>query len=375
MSMTLPMDTHTDDQALLALPFDHYGRYAITRAIVRMIGETVEEALDTLDVGGHSSPLKHFIPEIGVVLTDVEPVGSLTAIDFRFDEYVQSSGAALPFRDGAFPIVTAHDTLEHVPPAFREAFLGELARVAGRFVVLTGPVGDNATVRVETRLDAFVRNTLHWDQPFLREHIDLGLPTRESIEEFFRGRDMAFVRIANGNLGRWLSLQALRHYFASLPDSEALREALDRSYNTRYPEIDGAGACYRQTYVASTTADGAAALRAIEAAFPQPDQGDGMADVEALEPMLAALEQHADGMQERLKRLHERIFEGEQQAFEFKHGYEELAGQMTERNEELLKARQTIQQQASEIAASRRSLPYRVARAGRRLWRTLAGRR
>ena len=374
MSMT-PMSTHTDDQSLLALPFDHYGRYALTRAIVRIIAETAGGALDALDVGGHSSPLKHFIPEIRVVLSDIEPVGTLTSIDFRFDEYVQASGAALPFRDNAFPVVTAHDTLEHIPPAFREAFLAELARVAGRFVVLTGPVGDEATVRAEARLDSFVRNTLHWDQPFLREHIDLGLPTRASIEEFVQDRGLAFARVANGNIGRWLSLQALRHYFASLPDSEALREALDRSYNTRYPEIDGEGACYRQTYVIATTPDGAAALRAIEAAFPPSNESGGVADIEALTPMLAALEQHADGMQEHLKALHERIFASEQQAFEFKHGYEELAAQMTERNADLLAARQTIEAQRTEIARLRRSLPDKAARAGRRLWRKLVGRR
>lgn len=369
------MSTHTDDQSLLALPFDHYGRYALTRALVRIIGETAGGSLDTLDVGGHSSPLKHFIPGIRVVLSDIEPMGSLTAIDFRFDEYVQGSGSALPFRDGAFPIVTAHDTLEHVPPAFREAFLGELVRVAGRFVILTGPVGDEPTVKAEALLDAFVRNTLHWDQPFLREHIDLGLPTRDSVEKFLDDRGLPYARVANGNIGRWLSLQALRHYFASLPDSEALREALDRSYNTRYPEIDGEGACYRQTYVVATTEDGTAALRAIDAAFPEANEAGGETDIEALTPMLAALEQHADGMQEHLTALHVRVFAGEQQVFELKHECVNLAAEVEECNRDLNQAQHTIEVQAGEIAAMRNSRGYRAGQAFRRMWQSVMGRK
>jgi hypothetical protein len=218
-----------EEWQLLGLPFDHYSRYALTRRIVDILRRP-GAVFRILDVGGHSSPLKHFLPDDSITLLDVEPMGSLTSIEFQYDEYICGSGAALPFQDGAFDIVAAHDTLEHVPPAFREAFLREVVRVAGSYVLLTGPVWSQAVVRSEARLDSFVKATLNWTQPFLQEHADLGLPRPEDIEVTFAGQNFPFVCIPNGNLVRWLFTQALRHYLAAYRHG-IFEVEVDRTYN------------------------------------------------------------------------------------------------------------------------------------------------
>jgi hypothetical protein len=250
--------------------------------------------------------------------------------------------------------------------------MDELVRVAGRFVVLTGPVADEATARAESRLDSFVRNTLHWDQPFLREHIDLGLPSRAFIEDYFHQHKMPVVRIANGNLGRWLLLQTLKHYLASLPESEPAREALDRSYNTRYPELDGEGACYRQTYVAAMTSAGTAALDAITAAFPAGDEGGGATDIESLDPFIDALEAHAAAVEEHISALHARIFDAEHAAFDARQANETLAADLHERDAQLHEARLKIESLRRQIE---RSVPHRMMRQARNAVRKITGRK
>src|SRR5215207_4883361 len=118
-----PHGASTGPEALLGLPFDLHERYSLTRRLVDELWPERDRPLRILDVGGHSSPLKHLLPGETVVLADTKPPGSLVPIPLRSDHYVQSSGAGLPFRDGSFDLVTAHDTLEHIPSPLRAPFL------------------------------------------------------------------------------------------------------------------------------------------------------------------------------------------------------------------------------------------------------------
>lgn len=362
-----------EQHSLLGLPFDHYARYALTRQLVGIIRAGSQAApYRILDVGGHSSPLKHFLPEDTVVLLDVEPVGSLTSIEFSFDEYVRGSGAALPFRDMAFDIVTAHDTLEHVPAEFRTAFLEEILRVAGEFVILGGPLWSPEVAQAEARLDSFVRNTLQWDQPFLREHIELGLPEPEMIEAFFTSRRMPFVGLPSGNLDRWLAMQALRHYLASLPDAESLCVELDRAYNRLYSETDDDGVCYRWVYVIARN-DRDALERVSAQTLPAP--ADAKAHLDAIEELLVGLEAHASTMRDHLRGLHERIFRAEQEVFEARGGREEALAVLRERESEIIQQKQAIAELNSKLAMSNAELAglRKIYRSARRSVRRLIG--
>jgi hypothetical protein len=76
------MTEQTADE-LLGLPFDLYERYLMTSRIVSVLDD--DAAWSILDVGGHSSPLKQFLPDHRITLLDVEPPGSLTHLPLRCD--------------------------------------------------------------------------------------------------------------------------------------------------------------------------------------------------------------------------------------------------------------------------------------------------
>src|SRR5581483_8493228 len=99
---------------LTALPFDQYQRYRILKDAIDAL--RWQPRLSVLDVGGSPGTLKAFLPDDWVVVADVADQGGL-------DLY--ASGLALPFADRAFDVVTACDTLEHVPAAERPAFLAQ----------------------------------------------------------------------------------------------------------------------------------------------------------------------------------------------------------------------------------------------------------
>src|ERR1051326_5408117 len=117
--------------------------------------------LSVLDVGGSPGTLKAFLPEDWVVVADVADQGGL-------DLY--ATGLALPFADGAFDVVAACDTPEHVPPADPPPFLAQLARVAGEAVLIAAPFDDPQVNAAEDVLQELIRTRYGEGYHFLEEH-------------------------------------------------------------------------------------------------------------------------------------------------------------------------------------------------------------
>src|SRR5262245_66139322 len=97
-----------------------------------------------LDVGGGEGdrlPALDFFPDEQIVVADVQAL--------RRPRYVRASGLTLPFADGAFDVAFSCDTLEHVRPRDRDAFVRELFRVSRHYVVLLAPFHSAVTELAE----------------------------------------------------------------------------------------------------------------------------------------------------------------------------------------------------------------------------------
>ena len=286
---------------LLSLPFDHYERYALTQRIVSLFWpRRRDHPLRILDVGGSSSSLKHFLPDVEVVLADVRGPPQFTyreSIPFRYDSYFLAAGGKLPFTDGSFHIVTAHDTLEHVDEQDRSAFLNDLLRVARHFVLVNGPMFNTETANAETRLDLFVRRALSDENMSLREHLNIGLPDRDLIESVLREQGLQFIAIPNGDLRLWLALMVIKHYIMALPNSESLHEVIDRTVNSLLSRQDIGGArSYREAYLIAKNPRDAEMLRRVEELRGPSPAKPPVLDIELPETLLAALEEHANAV-------------------------------------------------------------------------------
>ena len=291
-------DTRIDSDILLSLPFDHYQRYSLTRRIVAELGlRAGGTPLRILDVGGHSSSLKQFLPEDAVIVLDPLPPPSFAhneKIPFRCDGYFIGSGADLPYRDASFDVVTAHDTLEHVPEPLRERFLAEMARVSRGTIIINGPVYSDEAAALEKRVMRFSERALSWENEYLKEHIEEGLPPPEQIADALRRAGQTVVGIPNGSLSLWLVMMALRHYLIALPGSGEVQEAIDRAYNTLISPRDFAERSYREAFIASADPVVAAQLPGLPAALA-PEDGQ-LNEAAVLEELLQAMESHAGEM-------------------------------------------------------------------------------
>ena len=114
--------TVKDQEELMELPFDQFQRYRVVSEFVDSIRTDEKSPLKILDVGGYPGLITDFLPDDDITIVDVVP-GDMP-------NYHQYEGGKLPFEDTSFDLVCSCDTLEHVLPGDRQAFIGELARVS-----------------------------------------------------------------------------------------------------------------------------------------------------------------------------------------------------------------------------------------------------
>lgn len=230
------------------LPFDQYQRY---RPVADLLGQL--GARHVLDVGGGPGILRRFVPDLRVTLVDV--------VDGEPGDRVLGDGSRLPFRDDAFDAVAAFDTLEHVPPERRDAFLAECRRVARSWVLLAGPYAAPEVRAAEEALDGFLEETLGLEHAFLREHLEYGLPDRDHVERTFERGGARVLSVGHGNLDLWQTLMRLEMAYDE-PHLLRLGAAYYELYARQLYATDHRPPVYRHVVVAAL--DGA----------PLPDTSD-----------------------------------------------------------------------------------------------------
>ena len=239
------------------MPFDHYARYRLAADVVLEAAEALTiapgrgaPALHVLDVGGGPGSLQRFIPGHAVTSTDIRPPNAewyQTAPDL-----VLADGADLPFDDGSFDVVVSLDTLEHVPPDKRRAFVSEAARVAREYVLIVCPCDTPGVADADTALLRVVRRRFGEDFEtvgVLREHLQYGHPNPGAIHQVLSGAGAQVVQFGSGRIDRWLPMM-LQFYELLLLDHDPAVHAVQRWYNRHLYADDLADPAYRQAFVA-----------------------------------------------------------------------------------------------------------------------------
>ena len=227
----------------LDLPFDQYQRYGLVKALLESV-RAPGERFHVLDVGGRTGLIRKFLPDDDVELVDVEPSD--------IEGLILGSGAQLPFKDNSFDVVAAFDTLEHVPPELRGAFVSECGRVAKRYVMLAGPYDSPRVAKAEQHLLDFLQERLKWEHRYLAEHRENGLPDAVQTRSILRAIPGARVEaFGHGALDRWLPLMMLELYIEHEGLLHGIGPSLYRFYNEHLFRSDHGTEVYRHAIVAA----------------------------------------------------------------------------------------------------------------------------
>ena len=280
---------------LLELPFDQYQRYKIVQEIVTEL-RPASRRLRILDVGGSPSTLKGFLPDDLVVVADMADQGGLD---------VYSDGGNLPFAVGAFDIVVAIDTLEHIPPQNREGFVNEIQRVSSSLVIIGAPFNDEQVVRAEEVFQQMIWARYGEGYYFIEEHRTYGLPELDAVLEWLHAGGYITAVLPNGYLHRWLA--AISTFFLlqwRFHDSKLSRLA-NAYYNANFYRQDNREPCYRRVIVASKEGH----LEGLQEKLCQPPAIDAFSQANSLQAIVAALQVIGESWSEKALSLQGQLVE------------------------------------------------------------------
>ncbi|MFO0936627.1 MAG: glycosyltransferase [Gemmataceae bacterium] len=195
-------------------------------------------------------------------------------------DYVQVvPGEQLPFPDYSFDVVASLEVLEHLPPAERAFFMKECLRVSRRGAVWSCPNGVPDVIAAElaaSQAYAFRHGQAH---PFLQEHADFGLPTREEIRGHLAAFDVPHSVWQQNPLDVWLASQLLGDPLKESCAPNWILEQLSQSLVKHHAESKGPRpVCYRNVFVAAKTFDATEALESFPTEFGEFVPSDSHSD-------------------------------------------------------------------------------------------------
>ncbi len=238
---------------LLDIPFDHYQRYAAAAHLLQTLGL---DAPSVLEVGANRQRLLgQFLPQATFLYTDLHVEGDEK-------DFVVADATALPFTDQQFDAVVSLDVLEHIPADLRTRAIAEMARVAGRAVIVGFPPERPWVEQAEVEANGRWHELFGEDYVWLQEHKEFGLVQTAEVVQTFEAAGMEVLRFGQGNATLWASLMGTHFIKVKFPELEPLVEAADRLYNSRVFAGDHSDEPYREYYVAVRRDTDAARLRA-----------------------------------------------------------------------------------------------------------------
>ena len=227
-----------------SLPFSLFTRY---KSLANRVNDlrAGTESLNILEVGGRGNYLRKFLPEDKITVLDVE--------DSPDDNYVKGDGRKLPFEDDSFDVVVSTDVLEHITSSDRKKFLDEQQRVSKGIIILACPTNTDWIVRGEKRANELYRFLSGKDHPWLIEHIDYTLPSRDAIEDWATGKKLQIQKIFNQQPNLWAEMVMIdivlpTVYTPRVSDAFAI---LSRFYNENVFSFDFGQDGYRSIYIFS----------------------------------------------------------------------------------------------------------------------------
>ena len=255
------------DSRLYNLPFDQFSRQEIVRDIVDTCirplatNDKPGRALRIIDLGGHRGYTRDFFPDDEVTILDV--------IDESYDNYIKGDATNIDAADDAYDVVVSFDTFEHIPQDLREKFLHEATRIAKYATIVAAPFESariKLTHEVEAETNSLYKKIFDEEHPWLKEHIEYGLPEVSMVEAWLAGSSVQGLFLPSNNLRLWQMGQGLMFNSAAL--GHDVKDVVDVSayYNRSLDDLDSSpGPSYRQIVLLSKNEAAFAALESYVA--------------------------------------------------------------------------------------------------------------
>jgi glycosyltransferase involved in cell wall biosynthesis len=235
----------THKPELFRLDFDQLHRYGATALLLKPWIKSLGRSVRVLEVGCNTLDwLPDFLEPLPVEVTRCDVIDSGGGISnfVRIDR-----DRPLPFADGSFDFTVALEVLEHVPLSDRTFAVGEWLRVATHGLLFSCPNGVRAVRAAERRARRAYRQRHGRPHPWLEEHADYGLPSREEVDAILDRLGAPYRILDNSPLAEWLPLLLLTEELTETAGPEVVAR-FNEHFNRR-PTPDSRDVPYRKLYL------------------------------------------------------------------------------------------------------------------------------
>lgn len=235
----------TGKNGRMSLPFSVFTRYQALSDSIGLLRKN-NESFKILEVGGRGNYLSNFLPNDTITILDV--------IDSDEPNYVKGDGRKLSFKKGDFDLVVSTDVLEHIPPDGRRKYIEEQIRVAKRAVILAGPIYSKYIEKCETAANDYYKKVMNIDHPWLGEHLNYVLPSKELVENTINENGLPWSVWHNQQLELWRELLIVDIAVAAVGTPKVLVafNKLNNIYNNTVYPFDRGKNGYRSIYIIAT---------------------------------------------------------------------------------------------------------------------------
>lgn len=240
-----------DDQSLLSMPIDQFGRYGIVaQKIKELVKAKGQKKVTILDVGGYKGEVHRFFNENEALIT------VLDLFESNEDNYVKGSALDMPFEDNSFDYVVSFEVFEHIPRDDRVKYIEEATRVSKGTFILTAPFSgvDDEVLKSEEYVNNLWKSMHGENHIWLHEHILYRTPKEVELEDILKDKKLSYKKIGNNDLVLWNMMLSF-NYLTTLFRGSGLNPDVQRFYNQNAEVLESnSDAYYRYIYVIGTDA-------------------------------------------------------------------------------------------------------------------------
>ena len=158
------------------LDLDIFRRFLVLKTMLKDICSPKEKAT-LLDLGGYPGT---FAQEFGDQFPNLKII-TADRIKCEAENFVHLVSDERPFGNDEFDYVICSDVLEHVPIDKRDFFLQEISRITKDQCIICFPYQNPLSEQIEIQLAHAWKELRGTDHPWLKEHIEYGLPNLKSV--------------------------------------------------------------------------------------------------------------------------------------------------------------------------------------------------
>lgn len=206
------------------VPFDQFNRQIQVKSILDGLRADNKKKFKILDVGGYKGRTADFLQLDDVTVLDV--------FDVKEDGYVKGTALDMPFEDESFDFVLSYDVLEHILGNDRKKFVEECGRVAKRGLIICAPHNSEANVSAESSLNDYFYRLHHKPHPWLKEHIEYGIPDFNKIESYAIAKGFLTSIFMSNKVQLWVAMQQAIFLNSKYPMASEKLSEVNELYNT-----------------------------------------------------------------------------------------------------------------------------------------------